>query len=139
MSYRAVVQRGQSSRRQRLGILLTSLLGLALATVLVSIPRKRRVTVTFDYDFKSSPACSATSTLKCVQQFNVYDITGRRRELLFSIPVRGVASGLVKGIRGTSQPLPLLPGKHVLAVTAQSADGSESDANACTTTVNVKR
>jgi len=51
------------------------------------------------------------------------------------ISVSTGAAGFVKGIIGKSRPMLLSPRIYVLAVTAQSADGSESDLNACTTTV----
>jgi hypothetical protein len=101
-------------------------------------PHKKRVTVGFDYDFRLTPACSPMLTRECVKQFNVYDISGGRRMRLFSIPVSPGAVSLVKGISGTSQPLPLAAGEHSLGVTAQSPDGAESEVGLCTTTVKVK-
>jgi hypothetical protein len=118
-------------------IALSVLLWLAFGTLLYAFPGKRTITVRFDYDFRLSPACSITTTKKCVKLFNVYDITGRKREWLFSVPIPAKASGYVKGITGASPPLPLFPGKHVLAVTARSADDAESETNVCTTTVDV--
>ena len=101
-------------------------------------PPKRTITVKFDYDFRLSPACSTTSAAKkCIKLFNIYDITGGKREWLFSVPTPAQASGNMKGITATSPPLTLTPGKHTLAVTARSADDAESETNVCTTTVDV--
>jgi hypothetical protein len=114
------------------------LLLLELATSVSAQAQKRSVTVKFDYDFRLSPACTATSTTKkCIKLFNVYDITGGKRDWLFSVPTPAQASGNVKGITATSPPLTLAPGKHVLAVTAKSADDAESETKVCTTTVDV--
>lgn len=75
----------------------------------------------------------------CVKQFNVYDMTNERRMKLFSIPVPADVTGFVRGIAGTSQPILLPAGEHILAVTAESADGLESDSGACATRIQVKR
>jgi len=113
---------------------------LAFVSLLfVIIPHKRRITVTFDYDFRLSHACSLALTKNCVKQFNVYDMTAEGRMKLFSIPVPGGADGFVKGITGTSPPTLLPAGEHIVAVTAESADGTESDSGACTTRIQIKR
>jgi hypothetical protein len=112
---------------------------VASVSLLLLARRDRMVTVAFDYDFRLSPACSPTLTKNCVKQFNVYDISSGGRTRLFSIPVPAGSAGPVKGISGTSPHVPLGAGKHTLAVTAESAEGTESDSSACTTTVKVKR
>jgi hypothetical protein len=115
---------------------------LVLAAFAISIaaaPRRHKITVKFDYDFRLTPACSQGLTTKCVKRFNVYDISAGNRILLFSIPVPDNTVGFVQGISVTSPPLPFAPGKHTIAVTAQSADGAESGTNVCTVTFNVKR
>jgi hypothetical protein len=118
---------------------LIVLLWLGLATSVSARPQKRSVTVKFDYDFRLSPACTATSTTKkCIKLFNVYDITGGKQDWLFSVPTPAQASGNMKGITATSPPLALAPGKHILAVTARSADDAESETKVCTTTIEVK-
>jgi hypothetical protein len=106
---------------------------------MAAAPRKHTITIKFDYDFRLTPACSQGLTKKCVKRFNVYDISAGNRILLFSIPVPDGTVGFVRGISVTSPPLPFAPGKHILAVTAQSADGTESVTNACTTVFKVKR
>ena len=100
---------------------------------------KHSITVKFDYDFSRSPVCSASITAKCVQQFNVYDISGgpAHRIKLFSIPVPPNARGQVRGISGTTPQLSLEPGTHFLAVTAQFPTGKESSPDVCMTTVQI--
>lgn len=92
---------------------------------------KHTIRVTFDYDFTAIHACSAKVTKKCVAQFVVYDISAGKPYKLFSIPALPGASGPVKSITGVSQSLLFESGKHLFAVTAQLADGEESDPRAC--------
>jgi hypothetical protein len=113
---------------------------LVLLAILFAVPRfsfaqsspvKHIVTVTFDYDFTANHACSAAVKKKCVAQFNVYDISGGKPYKLFTISAPSGASGPVKGITGDSQPLLFESGKHLFAVTAQTAGGEESSPRAC--------
>ena len=101
---------------------------------------KHSITVKFDYDFSRSAVCSAKTTTKCVQQFNVYDVSGgvAHRVKLFSIPVPPNARGQVKGITGTSPQLSFEPGTHFLAVTAQPVAGDESNPVVCMTSVQIQ-
>src|SRR6267142_2222728 len=69
--------------------ILLAVFFLAFVTLFVSVRDKRRIIVTFDYDFGSIPACSLTLTKNCIRQFNVYDMTDEGRMKLFSIPVPG--------------------------------------------------
>jgi len=117
---------------------LLVLFALVFVSLAVAIPNGRRVTVTFNYDFNLSHACSLTLTKNCVKQFNVYDETDNKHEKLFSIPVPVDAVGFVKGITGTSPPLSLRAGEHIVAVTAQDADGTESDSGMCTIRIRIK-
>ena len=100
---------------------------------------KHSITVKFDYDFSRSPVCSAKITTKCVQQFNVYDVSGgsQHRVKLFSVPVPAGASGQMKGITATSPQLVFEPGTHFFAVTAQPTTGDESNPVACETTAQI--
>jgi hypothetical protein len=93
-------------------------------------PPKHTVTVTFDYNFGATPACSQKVIKKCIAKFVVYDISGGKPYKLFTIPVPADASGAVKGISGESQPLLFEPGKHLIAVTAQTDSGEESNPSA---------
>jgi hypothetical protein len=122
------------SRRPRQGSAFT-LLGISAlliaCTCFAQEQLKHTISITFDYDFARMHACSKTVTKKCVVQFNVYDISGPKRYKLFSIPAPAGASGAVKGISGTSDPLLFEPGKHLVGVTAQADDGDESSPYAC--------
>lgn len=96
------------------------------------------IKVMFSYDFRKNPSCAEKPTLKtCIKQFVVYDVS-RGSSRLFSIPVPDDARGFVKGIKGQSSEWIFLPGTHRIAVTAQNADGVESDVFAAMIKVKVK-
>ena len=115
------------------------LLSLLYGGALFSQPR-HKITVRFDYDFRIIPACSPEMKLPCIEQFNFYDISAGtlKRVRLGSIPVPSGASGLVKGIVGTSEMLLFSPGKHMIAVSAQMPNGAESELSECTTIVKIR-
>ena len=94
---------------------------------------QRTVTVTFDYDFSKFPPCSAKVTKKCIQQFNVWEVSGNTPIFLFSIPISPDAKGLVKGITGTApKKRALFTGPHRFGVSAKMpAPGGESDPYQC--------
>lgn len=98
-----------------------------------------KITFTFDYDFRITPACSSTIKDACVQQFNFYDISAGipKRVKLGSFAVPAGATGLMKGLSVTTKPLLFNPGKHKLAVSAQMPDGTESDWSKCTTIIKI--
>jgi hypothetical protein len=98
-----------------------------------------RITVTFNYDFSITPACSPKVQQGCVQQFNLYDISEgiRKRVKLGTIPVPDGATGFVNNISATTEPLQIKSGNHKFAVSAQRPDGIESDFNKCTIKVKV--
>src|SRR5215471_21308239 len=102
-------------------------------------PSLHTVSLTFDYDFTVTPACSPKVTQRCVQQFNFYDISVgiAHREKLGSIPVPADAAGKVTGITAKTEPFLFGPGRHKLAVSAQMPDGTESDLRKCTTIVKI--
>jgi len=113
--------------------------------VLIALPSgqatgtKHKISIAFDYDFTPTPACSSSTKTPCIEQFNAYDISaglGKRTKLI-SIPVPPGAHGVVKGIVATTPLLVFEPGKHLLAVTAQMSDGTESDPNKCTIWVQI--
>lgn len=114
--------------------LLAIVLAIALAAAGQAANRRHTVTLTFDYDFRLIPACSSKITANCVQQFIAYDISAgaAKRTKLVVIPLPSRPKGLVRKIRGTTPPLLFEPGKHLFAVTAQVADGKESDPTNCT-------
>ena len=100
---------------------------------------KHSITFTFDYDFSQNPACSVKVKQACVQQFVFYDISQgvTKRIKLGSITVPAGATGLVKRITATSDSLLFNSGRHTITVSAQMADGSESDLTQCATTVRI--
>jgi hypothetical protein len=63
---------------------------------------RRTVTVTFNYDFSQYPPCAAKVTKKCIEQFNVWEVSAEKPIFLFTIPVPSGATGVVKDITGTS-------------------------------------
>lgn len=95
---------------------------------------KHSVTVTFNYDFTRTPACSDKVKKNCIMQFVVYDVSGgaKRRIKLFTIPVPAGATKIVNGISGKSPQLEFEPGRHELAVTAEMETGAESGTLAAT-------
>jgi hypothetical protein len=97
------------------------------------------VTVTFDYDFSKTPACTAKITKHCVTQFIAYDISGSAKSpiMLFPIPLPPNPSGPVKGITKASPPLDFESGKHLVSVSAMSADGTHSKRSLCTTWITI--
>lgn len=101
---------------------------------------RHSVTVTFDYNFALTPACSEKVTDNCVLQFNVYDISNgfEQRTRLFTIPVDRAAKGIVKGITGSSPILLFSPGKHLISVVAQTPSNRKSDPGACATWIEIK-
>lgn len=102
-----------------------------------ALSSKHTITVNFAYDFSITPACSKTVTKVCVQQFIVYDISAGLavRTKLFSIPAPPGETKLVKNMTGKSPLLLFESGRHRIAVTAQMADGKESDLDASMTWV----
>jgi len=68
-------------------------------------------------------------------QFIAYDISASAKNptMLFPIPLPPSPTGLVKGISKAGPPLDFESGKHLIAVSAMSPDGSHSKRNLCTT------
>jgi hypothetical protein len=96
------------------------------------------ITVQFDYDFTKTPACSAKVTTACVKTFDVYDISGERPYLLFSIPVPANAQGAMKGITATSPRMLFAIGKHRIGVSAQMPNGAKSPPRDCKVIIEIK-
>jgi hypothetical protein len=96
------------------------------------------ITVQFDYDFTKTPACTAKVTEACVQKFNVYDISGDKPYLLFSIPAPQNAHGVVKGITATSPRMWFAIGSHRIGVSAQMPDGEKSPPRDCKVIIEIK-
>jgi hypothetical protein len=96
------------------------------------------ITVQFDYDFTKTPACTAKVTKACVQKFDVYDISGEKPYLLFSIPAPENAQGLMKGISATSPRMWFAVGSHRIGVSAQMPDGEKSPPRDCKVIIEIK-
>jgi hypothetical protein len=97
------------------------------------------VTVTFDYDFTKTPACTAKITTHCVSQFIAYDISGGAKHpvMLFPIPLPSNPAGQRKGITQAGPPLDFESGKHRISVSAMSPDGTHSRRSLCTTWITI--
>ena len=94
--------------------------GQSKPRVLAQSAVMRTVTVKFDYDFSRFPVCSAKVTQKCVQQFNVYEVSAKPPIFLFSIPVPPKAKGKMTGITGSApQKQSFFTGPHRFGVTAK--------------------
>jgi hypothetical protein len=95
------------------------------------------ITVSFDYDFGRTPACSKKTTKACVQQFIVSDISAgaKQASMLFPIPLPANPVGAVHGIVATSPKLDFESGRHLISVTAQGPDGKQS--SVCTTWITI--
>ncbi|HEY4950570.1 MAG TPA: hypothetical protein VIH88_09575 [Candidatus Acidoferrales bacterium] len=96
------------------------------------------ITVQFDYDFTKTPACSTKVTNACVKTFDVYDISGDKPYLLFSIPVPQNAQGAMKGITATSPRMLFAVGKHRIGVSARMPDGEKSPPRDCKVIIEIK-
>ncbi len=97
------------------------------------------VTVTFDYDFRLTPACSTKVPKNCVMQFVAYDISAgvKSATMLFPIALPANPAGLVKDITATSPKLDFESGKHLISVSAMGPDGRHSQKSLCTTWVTI--
>ena len=129
---------GKSLTRQAALLAIILLMGFSAADR--ADGSRHSVTVTFDYNFGLTPACSEKLTDNCVNQFNVYDISAgvENRTRLFTIPVDPAAKGIVKGITGTSPVLLFAPGKHLISVVAQTPSNQKSTPEACTAWIEIK-
>lgn len=134
--------KGSLGMNESLAAFLRRAASVALALVVLAVATaattgQHTLTVTFNYDFTTDNACSATVTKACLQQFNIYDVTTGTPVKLFTVPAPSGASSAVTGITGTSALLPLKSGVHTFGATAQMADGTESSPNASTATATV--
>lgn len=97
---------------------------------------QRTVTVTFDYDFSKYPPCSSKITKKCIQQFNVWEVSDPAKQVfLFTVPVPPDAKGMVRGITWTSpKKRSFFTGPHRFGVSAKTPEPGprgESDPRLC--------
>jgi hypothetical protein len=106
-------------------------------------PTPHTISVTFDYNFDRTPACTEKIQHHCVKQFIVYDIsTGPRHAYqIGTIALPEHPYGLKQGIAGKTEPRVFESGKHLIAVVAQEPEPQlhplESDTAACTIWVNI--
>ena len=68
--------------------LVTAVLTSVFCAGALTAQSRHTITFTFDYDFGTTPPCSAEVKKRCVQQFNFYDISGgvAKRVKLGSFP-----------------------------------------------------
>jgi hypothetical protein len=109
-------------------------------------PVTHTISVTFDYDFDRTPACTGKIQHHCVRQFVVYDISSGSNH---AYPIGTVALpdspyGQKRGIAGKTDPHVFESGKHLIAVTAQEPEppphpleSSTAGCTSCTTWVNI--
>lgn len=102
--------------------------------------QRHRVTVKFNYNFARTHACGPKNTDKiCVKEFNVYNLTDKgQRYKLFAFPAPENSRKPLEVVSSTSPELPFSPGQHLIAVTAVSNTGKESNAYACTAMIYIK-
>jgi hypothetical protein len=100
---------------------------------------KHTVTVTFDYDFGQTPACSRKIVTACVQQFIAYDISAgiKNATMLFPIALPTVTQGAVRGITATSPLLDFESGQHLISVSAMAPNGTHSKRSLSTTWITI--
>jgi hypothetical protein len=118
---------------------LLSLWSLCFGAGILPQDVPHKISFTFDYDFRVTPACSKEIVKKCVQGFIFYDISQgiAKRVKLGSMAVPAGASGLVQGISATTEAMVFNPGRHRVAVAAQTVEGTESDLSKCNTIVQI--
>jgi len=116
----------------------------AVAAILLPIagwatPSQHKVLVAFTYDFTSQRPCKhEKDTGTCVKRFIIYDITDPKAPVkLFSIAVDAKAQRMEYRVKVESNLLQLRDGTRTFGVTAQWANGAESDPKACKATVTV--
>jgi len=133
------IQTGIPARPKMAPNLLAAVLVMLLCETVQASQSTHKITFTFDYDFRVTPACSSKLKQACVQQFNFYDISAGipKRTKLGSIPVPTGATGLVKGMTFTTESFLFNSGRHMFAVSAQMPNGAESDLSKCSTIVRV--
>ena len=95
-----------------------------------------RISFTFDYDFRNTPACTKKVATHCVKQFVLYDLSAgiRKKTMLGTAPLPEHPKGLMH-VSATTDPILFDPGRHLIAVSAEMEDGTQSDPRRCTTIV----
>jgi len=99
-------------------------------------PPDHTLSITFDYDFRPINSCKIKASKPCVTQFLLYDITGPKPVLLFTMNAPKGEKKARTGLTGSGS-VPLTDGLHTFALTAQLVTGEESDPTKCTATATV--
>ncbi len=109
-------------------------------------PVPHTISVSFDYDFDRTPACTEKITRRCVQKFVIYDISSGANH---AYPIGTVALpdhpyGQRRAIVGKTDPHVFESGRHLIAISAQEPEPQphplESNTvgcTSCTTWVNI--
>ncbi|HTQ97976.1 MAG TPA: hypothetical protein VMH89_14285 [Candidatus Acidoferrum sp.] len=99
---------------------------------------KHRISFTFDYDFRNTPACTKKTATHCVKRFVLYDLSAgiEKKTTLGTAPLPEHPKGLMH-VSATTDPILFDPGRHLIAVSAEMDDGTQSDPRRCTTIVKV--
>jgi hypothetical protein len=87
-------------------------------------PVPRTISVTFDYDFDRTPACTEKVTRRCIKQFVLYDISSGANHpyQIGTVALPDQPYGQKRGIPGKTDPHVFQSGKHLIAVTAQEPE-----------------
>lgn len=101
-------------------------LAIALLLVVSTLAATNTVTVSGTYDFSVNSACSTTVTTSCLKQFNVYDTTGGTNVLIGSVASPSGATSSTAAVSGSFS-ASIHAGARTFIITAQMADGTESD------------
>lgn len=109
---------------KRVLVILELLLLLALPALATNT-----VTVSGTYDFSTNNSCSATVTTGCLKQFNVYDTTSGSNVLIGSVAAPSGSNSATGAVSG-SFTASIHAGARTFVITAQMADGTESDPKA---------
>ncbi len=104
-----------------------------------SVVVQRTVSVTFNYDFSKFPPCSAKVAKKCIQQFDVWEVSADKPIFLFTIQVPPGAMGVAQVISGSApKKRPFFTGPHRIGVSAKMhAPDGDSDPHQCMVFVQV--
>ena len=104
-----------------------------------SVVVQRTVSVTFNYDFSKFPPCSAKVTKKCIQQFDVWEVSADKPIFLFTVQVPPDARGAAQVISGSApKKRAFFTGPHRIGVSAKMhAPDGDSDPHQCMVFVQV--
>lgn len=101
-------------------------LAMLLSVLVIVAYSANTVTVSGTYDFSVNNGCSTTVTTGCLKQFNVYDTTSGTGVLVGSIAAPSGATSATAAVSGSFS-ASIHAGARTFVITAQMADGTESD------------